>query len=115
MTMTGENGQPALIVPAWLDGVGLGLAAFRVLYHHVRRAREGQVETRRYRASKLCCSSPKSVRAAEAKLTRRGWLEPRGSDRSLGYTEQVFVVRLPEPTAAHGTVERVARAGDDAA
>lgn len=70
--MISDDGQPALVAPAWVDDAALSAPALRLLYHYLRRARDGRVITRRERASELCGLSPKSVRAAEAELTRRG-------------------------------------------
>jgi hypothetical protein len=83
--MLTEGGQCALIVPAWLDDAGLTPVAVRLMYHYLRRAREGRVTTRRDKASKLCGMSQRAVGIAERELIGRGWLEPRGQ-RCFGLT-----------------------------
>jgi hypothetical protein len=90
--MLAEGGQSALVVPPWVDDAGLSPAALRVLFHHIRRARENRVESRRVKASELCGLSRRGVGMAERELIALGWLEPRGNGG-------VFVVTLPEPTA----------------
>jgi hypothetical protein len=84
--MIAEGGQPALVVPAWLDDAGLSAAAFRLAYHYVRRAREGRVDSRREKASELCGLSRRGVGIAERELVARGLLEPRGSGGVFGLT-----------------------------
>jgi hypothetical protein len=84
-----------LVVPPWVDAAGVSPAAFRLLYHLIRRAREGRVESRRETASELCGLSRRGVGMAERELVARGWLEPRGSSG-------VFSLTLPAAARARG-------------
>jgi hypothetical protein len=100
VTFTGamltKDSQPALVVPADLDDAGLSAAAVRVYLHHVRRAREGRVESCRDIASELCGLSRRGVGIAERELIGRGWLEPRNSG--------VFVLTLRAAARGAGRV-----------
>lgn len=71
----------AIFVPAWLDDLGLSPGAFRLYYHYLHHAYEGEVQANRARAARMCFASAKStakVEKAEVELLERDLLERVG-------------------------------------
>jgi hypothetical protein len=71
----GDEQLLALFVPARLDDAQLSPQAFRLLYHYIARAYDGEIRANHSRAARTCGISRPKVMDFEAELVKAGLLE----------------------------------------